>query len=225
MIQYRYDRAARPSDAPESHTPDASRASRCFQHIDRRELGLFRLYCAWSGRIQGRELPYPPRVSKRETEMKKFAAMVLIAALAVPSASIAQQPHRPEQGQRDRNDRQPQHGQDHRGPQPERPNNSRQPGNHGQGNGKFYADQHYRDGANYRPTRITRNTRIYRGSNGRYYCRRSDGTTGLIAGVAIGAILGNRLGDGDSALLSTILGAGAGGVLGREIDRGNVQCR
>lgn len=95
----------------------------------------------------------------------------------------------------------------------------------GPGDKKYFPDKFYRDGSHYQPTKITRNTRIYRGSNGRYYCRRSDGTTGLIAGVAIGGILGNFLGDGDSALLSTVLGAGVGGALGREIDRGNVQCR
>ncbi len=95
----------------------------------------------------------------------------------------------------------------------------------GSGDRKYFADKFYREGTHYKPTKITRNTRIYRGSNGRYYCRRSDGTTGLIAGVAIGGILGNFLGDGDSALLATVLGAGVGGALGREIDRGNVQCR
>ncbi|MBB4147297.1 glycine zipper 2TM domain-containing protein [Sphingobium scionense] len=72
--------------------------------------------------------------------------------------------------------------------------------------------------------RIDRNTRVYRGGNGRYYCRRNDGSTGLIVGAAVGGLLGNALGDGDSGLLSTILGAGVGGALGREIDRGNVYC-
>ena len=91
--------------------------------------------------------------------------------------------------------------------------------------GRYYADNYYRSGDNYRPSRISRNTRIYRGRDGRYYCRRADGTTGFIVGAAIGGIFGNRLGDGDSAVLSTLLGAGAGGLLGREIDRGNVNCR
>lgn len=92
------------------------------------------------------------------------------------------------------------------------------------GQKRYYADRYYRDSSHYTPFRVTRNTRIYRGRDGRYYCRRPDGTTGFIVGAAIGGILGNRLGDGDSALLSTILGASAGGLLGREIDRGNVKC-
>lgn len=89
----------------------------------------------------------------------------------------------------------------------------------------YYADRYYRDGSNYRPYRLSRNDRIYRGSNGRYYCRRSDGTTGLIVGAAAGGLLGNSLANGRNGLLGTLLGAAAGGALGNAIDRGNVQCR
>lgn len=89
----------------------------------------------------------------------------------------------------------------------------------------YYADRYYVTGRHYRPVRVTRYTRIYRGSNGRYYCRRSDGTTGLIVGAALGGILGNSLGYGDSRLAATLLGGAAGGLLGREIDRGSLTCR
>src|SRR5215467_6817235 len=34
---------------------------------------------------------------------------------------------------------------------------------------------------------------IYRGRDGRYYCRRSDGTMGLVVGAAVGALIGNRI--------------------------------
>ena len=37
--------------------------------------------------------------------------------------------------------------------------------------GNYYADRYYRTG-NYRERRLTRRDRIYRGSNGRYYCAR-----------------------------------------------------
>ncbi|MBR0553245.1 glycine zipper 2TM domain-containing protein [Stakelama marina] len=88
---------------------------------------------------------------------------------------------------------------------------------------RYYAERHYRSG--YRPIRLRRDMRVYRGYDGRYYCRRSDGTTGLIVGAALGGLLGNQLGRGDSTLLTTVIGAGAGGLIGREIDRGKVVCR
>lgn len=80
----------------------------------------------------------------------------------------------------------------------------------------------YRRG-NYRERRLTRNDRIYRGRDNRYYCRRNDGTTGLVVGAALGGILGGAIGNGD--LLGVLLGGGGGALLGREIDRGNVRCR
>jgi hypothetical protein len=89
----------------------------------------------------------------------------------------------------------------------------------------YYADQFYRDGRYYRERRLSRNDRIYRGRDGRYYCRRSDGTTGLIIGGAIGGLIGNALDNGRSSLLGTLLGAGAGAALGREVDRGQLRCR
>lgn len=73
-----------------------------------------------------------------------------------------------------------------------------------------------------RERRLTRNDRVYRGHDGRYYCRRSDGTTGLVVGALAGGALGNAIG-GDA--LSTLLGAAGGGLLGREVERGKVKCR
>ena len=88
----------------------------------------------------------------------------------------------------------------------------------------YYADRYYR-AEGYRPIRVTRETRIYRGDDNRYYCRRSDGTTGLIIGAAIGGVLGDRIDRGHSSILGAVLGASAGGLLGRELDRGAVVCR
>lgn len=93
------------------------------------------------------------------------------------------------------------------------------------GQSRYFADNYYRDGRYYQQRRLGRNDRIYRGNDGRYYCRRSDGTTGLIVGAAVGGLLGNSLGRGDSGVLATLLGAGAGAALGSSIDRGNVNCR
>jgi len=91
--------------------------------------------------------------------------------------------------------------------------------------GNYYADQYYRDGRYYKERRLSRNDRIYRGRNGQYYCRRPDGTTGLIVGGVAGGLLGNALDNGRSSTLGTLLGAGAGALLGREIERGGVRCR
>ncbi|MCD2324425.1 hypothetical protein LQ953_10410 [Sphingomonas sp. IC-56] len=89
----------------------------------------------------------------------------------------------------------------------------------------YYADQFYRDGRYYRPRRLGRGDRIYRGSNGRYYCRRSDGTTGLIVGSLTGSLIGGLLANGGSDTLGALIGLGAGAALGRAIDKGQVVCR
>lgn len=89
----------------------------------------------------------------------------------------------------------------------------------------YYADRYYRPSNAYQVRRLGRNDRIYRGSDNRYYCRRSDGTTGLIVGGLAGGLLGNSLASGGSRTLGTLLGGGAGALLGQSIDRGQVQCR
>ena len=82
-----------------------------------------------------------------------------------------------------------------------------------------------RDNRRYGPRRLGRNDRIYRGSDNRYYCRRDDGTTGLIVGGIGGGVLGNIIAPGGSKTLGTIIGAGAGALIGRAIDDGDVVCR
>jgi hypothetical protein len=76
-----------------------------------------------------------------------------------------------------------------------------------------------------RPRRLGRGDRIWRGDDGQYYCHRSNGSTGLVVGAALGGLLGNQVAGRGDRTLGTILGAAGGGLLGREIDRGNVQCR
>ncbi|WDF75110.1 glycine zipper 2TM domain-containing protein [Novosphingobium sp. KACC 22771] len=84
----------------------------------------------------------------------------------------------------------------------------------------------YRDhGRRMEYRRMSRNDRIWRGNDGRYYCRRSNGTTGLVVGAALGGVLGNQIAGNGDRTLGTILGLAGGGLLGREIDRGNVTCR
>ena len=97
------------------------------------------------------------------------------------------------------------------------------------GRGQGYADnwspeQHYRRG-NYQARYLGRDEQVWRGRDNRYYCRRSDGTAGLIIGGLGGGVLGNALAPGGSKTLGTILGGGLGAVLGNSVDRNRVQCR
>jgi hypothetical protein len=84
--------------------------------------------------------------------------------------------------------------------------------------GHYYADNYYRNDRRYRPRYLSENDRIYRGRDGRYYCRRSDGTTGLIVGGLAGGVLGNIIAPGDSKTLGTILGAIGGAAIGAAVD-------
>ena len=85
--------------------------------------------------------------------------------------------------------------------------------------GGYYADRYYRDGPNYQERRLAEQDRVYRGRNGRYYCRRPDGTTGLVVGAAVGGLLGNVIAPGGSKVLGTLLGAGGGALAGQAIDK------
>ena len=94
------------------------------------------------------------------------------------------------------------------------------------GQRRYDAGRYYiRDDGRYGTRRLYRNDRVYRGYDDRYYCRRDDGTTGLIVGGIAGGVLGQILAPGGSKTLGTIIGAGAGALIGREIDRGDVDCR
>ncbi|TVV72698.1 hypothetical protein FOY91_13835 [Sphingomonas solaris] len=90
--------------------------------------------------------------------------------------------------------------------------------------GNYRADRYYTQGNN-NGRRLGVNDRIYRGGDNRYYCRRNDGTTGLIVGALGGGVLGNVIAPGGSKTLGTILGGGGGALLGRSVDRNNVSCR
>lgn len=89
----------------------------------------------------------------------------------------------------------------------------------------YYANRYYRDDRRYRERRLSRNDRVYAGEDGRYYCRRSDGTTGLIVGGIAGGALGAALTSGRSETLGVLLGAAAGAAAGNAIERDNVRCR
>lgn len=136
--------------------------------------------------------------------MRKTMLALTLAAVAVPVAPALADPPpwAPAHGRRDHDSRY-----------------DRYQGNYYQG--RYWDGQQRRY---YQERRLGRNDRIWE-RNGRYYCRRSDGTTGLIVGAALGGVLGNSIAGRGDRTLGTILGVAGGGLLGREIDRGNVRCR
>ena len=73
--------------------------------------------------------------------------------------------------------------------------------------------RYYRDGGYYGPT--------WRDNQGRYRCRRPNGTVGLIVGGAAGALIGREIDGGRNRAVGTIAGAAVGALVGREVDRGS----
>jgi len=76
-----------------------------------------------------------------------------------------------------------------------------------------------------RDERINSNTRVWRDRDGRYRCKKDNGTTGLLIGGAVGGLAGHEIAGGGDKLLGTIIGAGAGALIGREVDRDKYRCR
>ena len=62
--------------------------------------------------------------------------------------------------------------------------------------------------------------RTWRDDRGRYRCKKSDGTTGLLVGGVGGALLGRTIDTRGDRTLGTLGGAAVGALAGRAIDRG-----
>ena len=79
--------------------------------------------------------------------------------------------------------------------------------------------RYYRNGTYVGPT--------WTGRDGRVYCRRSNGTVGLVVGGAAGALVGRAIDTRGSRATGTIIGAAAGALIGREIarNRSTRRCR
>ena len=86
-----------------------------------------------------------------------------------------------------------------------------------------YDDRRYSQSGYYGEP-VYRDTRVWRGNDGRTYCRKKDGTTGLIIGGAAGALLGREVDGGRNRTLGTVLGAAAGALIGKEVAQGS-RCR
>ena len=60
---------------------------------------------------------------------------------------------------------------------------------------------------------------VYRGNDGRYYCKRRDGTVGLVVGAGLGAVIGDAIAPRGSGTVGALLGAVAGGAAGYSAER------
>ena len=65
----------------------------------------------------------------------------------------------------------------------------------------------------------------WRGNDGRYRCRKGNGTTGLLIGGAAGALAGRAIDSQGNRTTGTIVGAAAGALLGREVERNRSRAR
>ncbi|MBX9883347.1 MAG: glycine zipper 2TM domain-containing protein [Novosphingobium sp.] len=90
---------------------------------------------------------------------------------------------------------------------------------------RAYNDEYDQRGRYNEPRPLTSRDRVWRGRDGRYYCKRSNGTTGLVIGAVGGALVGRTIDTRGDRTLGTLLGAAGGALLGREIDRSTSRCR
>jgi len=58
-----------------------------------------------------------------------------------------------------------------------------------------------------------------------YNCRKDSNAEGTVIGAVAGGVAGNALGKRGDKTLTTVVGAGLGGLIGREIDRSEKRCR
>ena len=93
------------------------------------------------------------------------------------------------------------------------------------GEQKYFADRYYRDGRFYQKAELGDSDRIYRGQNKKYYCRRSDGTTGFVFGIPDAGKRGSILQAGQSDTLESLRRTKSGAPLGLLIDRNKLICR
>jgi Ni/Co efflux regulator RcnB len=89
----------------------------------------------------------------------------------------------------------------------------------------YDASRDYREDPRYQERVLSSDDQVYRGSDGRYYCKRNDGTTGLIIGAAGGGILGNIIDGGHHRTAGTLIGGALGALAGKSIDQNQVRCR
>jgi hypothetical protein len=104
-------------------------------------------------------------------------------------------------------------------------NNNNNRNNDNRFNTNYDASRYYREDPRYSERSLSANDEVYRGSDGRYYCKRSDGTTGLIIGGLGGGVLGNVIDGGSNRVAGTLIGGALGAILGKTVDQNSNQVR
>ncbi|MBV9932246.1 MAG: glycine zipper 2TM domain-containing protein [Alphaproteobacteria bacterium] len=90
----------------------------------------------------------------------------------------------------------------------------------------YDAARYYRDDARAEERRLEARDEVYRGSDGRYYCKRGDGTIGLVVGGASGALLGNIIDGGRHRTAGTLIGGALGALVASAVaQQQNLRCR
>jgi hypothetical protein len=90
----------------------------------------------------------------------------------------------------------------------------------------YDAARDYREDSRYSERRLSSEDEVYRGSDGRYYCKRGDGTTGLVIGGGVGGILGNVIDGGRHRTAGTLIGGALGALTGRAVEQNSdIRCR
>lgn len=69
------------------------------------------------------------------------------------------------------------------------------------------------------PADAKQQVREWRGKDGRLYCRKRNGTIGVVVGGVGGALIGRAIDKRGDRTVGTVVGAGAGALIGREVAR------
>ena len=65
----------------------------------------------------------------------------------------------------------------------------------------------------------------WQGQDGKTYCKKKDGTVGLLVGAAVGVLIGRAIDTRGDRTPGTILGGVAGAIIGKKIAQGKTTCQ
>jgi hypothetical protein len=92
-----------------------------------------------------------------------------------------------------------------------------------EGQRRYEPTRYYRDSRYYQERALGLGDRLYRENTQRFYCRRPDGTVGVVSGEA-GLGVGNFIGHWDAKPIGALINGSERGRLARAVDRGRLIC-